>query len=191
MRKEQGQATRARLLEVATALFAATGYESTSIEDVLGSAGVSRGALYHHWPSKEALFEAVYEAVQRDVASDVVEKAASAGDPLDVLRAGTRAWLRRVRDPVVGRITLIDAPAVLGWERWREIDERHFLGVIKSALRRAAPESISNERLELVGHVYFGMLVELAMIIARGDQSDAAIEQAASVVDDFLTKMLG
>jgi hypothetical protein len=97
----------------------------------------------------------------------------------------------RVRDPIVRQITLIDAPAVLGWQKWREIDEQHFLGTIKEAMRAAVPDSVPAERLDYLAHMHFGMLVEIAMVIARGDQSDAAIEQAAEVVDDFLTRMLG
>ena len=190
MRVERAQATRRHLVEAATDLFAADGYESTSIEDVLEAGGVSRGALYHHFSSKERLFEAVYVAAQTRVATEVAREAAAAGTPLEMLKAGTRAWLRRVREPIVRQITLIDAPAVLGWERWREIDEQHFLGLIKGALRDAAGASVSSKRRDLLAHVYFGMLVELAMVIARGDQSDAAIEDAAGVVDDFLTTIL-
>ncbi|MGH2808827.1 MAG: TetR family transcriptional regulator [Actinomycetota bacterium] len=190
MRTEQAQATRDHLLEVATRLFAERGYDGTSIETVLKEAGVSRGALYHHFASKESLFEAVYELAQDRVAREIAEEARGASDALGMIKAGARAWLHRVRDPVVRQITLIDAPAVLGWQRWREIDEKHFLGIIRTALSGAAGDAIPTERLDLLAHVYFGMLVEMAMVIARSDQSDAAIEEAAKLVDDFLTRML-
>jgi AcrR family transcriptional regulator len=191
MRAERAQATRHHLVEVATRLFADQGYDATSIETVLAEAGVSRGALYHHFPSKEALFEAVYSSGAASVAQDVIEEAMRAGAPLEMLRAGARSWLARVRDPIVRRIMLMDAPAVLGWQRWREIDEEHFLGTIKAAMREVVDTSVSDERVDMLAHMHFGMLVELAMVIARGDQSDAAIDEAAGVVDDFLTRMLG
>ena len=192
MRTEKAQATRAHLLKVATALFAEHGYGGTSIEAVLKEAGVSRGALYHHFPSKESLFEAVYEEAQARVAAEIVDEAmkVGAGDPLDTIKAGARAWFQRVQDPVVRRITLIDAPAVLGWQRWREVDEKHFLGITKSALYDAAGEAMSPEDLDLLTHMYFGMLLETAMVLARGDQSDDTIEKAGKLVDDFLTRML-
>jgi AcrR family transcriptional regulator len=190
VRSERALTTRRHLLEVATGLFSERGYDATSIETVLEAAGVSRGALYHHFRSKEALFEAVYAEAQKSVAAEVLEEAMRAGSPLDMLRAGARAWLARVRDPIVRQITLIDAPAVLGWQKWREIDEQHFLGTIKEAMHAAAGGSIPAERLDYLAHMHFGMLVEIAMVIARGDQSDAAVDQAAEIVDDFLTRML-
>ena len=190
MRAERAQDTRRHLVEVATTLFAERGYEGTSIEAVLTAAGVSRGALYHHFANKEALFETVYATAQETLAAEVIAEAASAGSPLEMLRAGARAWLARVREPIVRQITLIDAPAVLGWQKWREIDEEHFLGTIKVVMRKAVGESVAPGRVDYLAHMHFGMLAELAMVIARGDQSDAAIEEAASVVDDFLTRML-
>jgi AcrR family transcriptional regulator len=191
VRSERAAATRDHLLEVGTRLFADRGYEGTSIEAVLQAAGVSRGALYHHFSSKEALFEAAYVAAQARVAREVIEEAMRAGSALETIRAGTRAWLYRVRDPIVRQITLIDAPAVLGWEKWREIDEQHFLGTIKEGIRGAGGESLSAERVDFLAHMLLGMLVEAAMVIARGDQSDEAIEEAAGIVDDFLSRMLG
>ena len=190
MRADQARATREHLLDVATRLFAERGYDATSIGTVLEAARVSRGALYHHFPSKEALFEAVYDAAQARVAQDVVQEAMAAGSPLEMIKIGARAWLERIRDPVVRQITLIDAPAVLGWQRWREVDEKYFLGVTRSAMQEAVGASASPQRLDYLVHMYFGTLSELAMVIARGDQSDAAIDEAAAVVDDFLTRML-
>jgi AcrR family transcriptional regulator len=190
VRSERAAATREHLLEIGTRLFADRGYEATSIEAVLGEAGVSRGALYHHFPSKEALFEAVYVAAQARVAREVIEEAVGAGSALEVIRTGARSWLYRVRDPIVRQITLIDAPAVLGWEKWREIDEQHFLGTIKEGIREASGEPLSAERVDFLAHMLLGMLVEAAMVIARGDPSDDAIEEAAGIVDDFLSRAL-
>jgi AcrR family transcriptional regulator len=188
MRAERAQATRDQLIDVATRLFAERGYEATPIEAVLTAAGVSRGALYHHFPSKEALLEAVYAATQERVAKEVIAEAMTAPTALDRLRAGSRAWLERVRDPVVRQITLIDAPSVLGWRKWREVDEANFLGSVMNAIREAAGEGISPQRVDILAHVFIGALGEVAMVIARGE-SDDAVESGAAVLDDLISHM--
>ncbi|HMG61774.1 MAG TPA: TetR/AcrR family transcriptional regulator, partial [Streptosporangiaceae bacterium] len=113
---ERGQVTRAHLVDVATRLFAAHGYDGTSIEAVLADSGVSRGSLYHHFPGKDALFLAVMEAVGERSAEPVLEAMRDAPDPVAALRAGCLGWIRLAGDPVVQQIMLIDAPAVLGWQ---------------------------------------------------------------------------
>src|SRR5579859_1839276 len=135
---ERGRATRAHLIEVATRLFAAHGYDGTSIEAVQAESGVSRGSLYHHFPGKEALFLAVLEEVGGRIGREAEEVTRDAADPVALLRAGGRLWIRNAGDPVVRQIWLIDAPAVLGWQRWREIDEEGPLGLIRDCLTYAA-----------------------------------------------------
>jgi AcrR family transcriptional regulator len=191
MRAERAHATRDHLIEVATGLFAARGYEVTSIEAVLKEAGVSRGALYHHFANKEALFEAVYEAAQVRLAEEIIAEALAAPSPLEALRTGSRAWMQRVPDPVVRQITLIDAPSVLGWEKWREIDEKHFLGTSKAVIEQAVGEGVSPQRVDALAHMFLAALVEIAMMIARGDQTDDAVAEGIEAVDDFITRMLG
>src|SRR5215471_17911150 len=137
-RAERGQATRDNLVAVATRLFAERGFEGTSIEAVLDEAGVSRGSLYHHFPSKEALFEAVFQATEARIGVEVLEGASELNDPVAILHAGSLAWMRLAGDPVVQRIVLIDAPAVLGWDRWRAIEEENALGTIKAGMHVAA-----------------------------------------------------
>src|SRR5262245_30807619 len=133
---ERGRATREQLVEIATGLFAEHGYEATSIEAVLRSAEVSRGALYHHFAGKEPLFEAVFEAVELDVSHRLAEAIAGVTDPVEALRTGCLHWVALAGDPVVQRIVLIDAPSVLGWQRWRELEERYGLGMTKAAMRQ-------------------------------------------------------
>src|ERR1700744_3162257 len=130
----RGEATRAQLIAIAMPMFAERGYEDTSIEAVLREAGVSRGSLYHHFESKEALFEAVAEDVETSVGAQTVSAAGDTTSPVDALRAGFLAWIRLAGDPVVRRILLIDGPSVLGWERWRAMEERHALGLIRAVL---------------------------------------------------------
>ncbi|HEY6329126.1 MAG TPA: TetR/AcrR family transcriptional regulator, partial [Blastocatellia bacterium] len=130
---EKGAATKARIIAVARELFADKGYESTSTETVLKVAEVSRGSLYHHFENKEALFAAVLEAVEADVTAATGRARANITDPVEGLRAACDAFLQLACDPEVRQIILIDAHSVVGWEKWREIEERHGFGRLKQA----------------------------------------------------------
>src|SRR5947209_15421642 len=121
---ERGRATRAHLIEVATRLFTAHGYDGTSIEAVQAESGVSRGSLYHHFPGKEALFLAVLAEVGAGITRQGEDAARDAADPVALLRTGGLLWIRNAGDPVVRQIMLIDGPTVLGWQRWRALDEQ-------------------------------------------------------------------
>jgi AcrR family transcriptional regulator len=189
-RVEQGRATRAALIDVATELFAANGYEATAIPAVLNAAGTSRGALYHHFESKEALFEAVLQSVEAQATLKVTRAARGATDPLDGLRRGCAAYLAMCRDPVVRRISLIDAPAVVGWERWREIDEQHSFGLIKAAIAAIAADGrVKPELVDVMAHVVLAALLEVALLVARADEGRLAIRRGQEAVDELLTAL--
>ena len=189
---ERGQATRAHLIDVATRLFAARGYDGTSIEAVLTEAGVSRGSLYHHFPGKDALFMAVLESVGARVAQRGAEAAQDTQDPVAALRAGGLAWIRMAGDQDVRQIMLIDAPAVLGWERWRELDEQGPLGEIKAALAYAAEAgSIERRHVDTFAHIVLAAANEMAMMIARADDPAAALSAGETAFAEFLDRLLG
>jgi AcrR family transcriptional regulator len=188
----RGEATRGQLVAIAQRLFAERGYEDTSIEAVLREAGVSRGSLYHHFASKEALFEAVAENMETEVGEQTVAAAAGATGPTEALRAGFLAWIKLAGDPVVQRILLIDAPSVLGWERWRAMEERHALGLIRLALQGAAEQGLL--RSELVGamaHVLLASVNEVALMVARSDDPQQAMTAGADAIDELLRRQLG
>jgi AcrR family transcriptional regulator len=187
----RGAATREHLLAVATALFTERGYEATSIEAVLHAAGVSRGSLYHHFKGKDALFEAVLEAVETDIDRRTVQAAAGAPDAAAALRAGCQAWITIAGDPVVQRIVLIDAPAVLGWQRWRATEERHALGLIRGALRAIARDGgLAPDLVDVFSHVVLATINEIALLVARSDQLEATQRTGASAVDEILDRLL-
>jgi AcrR family transcriptional regulator len=189
-RVDQGRATRAALIDVATELFATNGYEATAIPAVLAAAGVSRGALYHHFASKEALFEAVLQSVEAEATRKVTRAARGATDPLDGLRLGCAAYLAMCRDPVVRRISLIDAPAVVGWERWREIDEQHSFGLIKAAIAAIAADGrVKPELIDVMAHMVLAALLEVALLVARADEGRLAIRRGQEAVDELLTAL--
>ncbi len=189
---ERGQATRTHLVEVATRLFAAHGYEGTSIEAVLAESGASRGSLYHHFAGKEALFLAVLEDVGTMVTAQVTAAIEGAGDPVAELRAGLMAWIRLAGDPVIRQVMLIDAPTVLGWERWRELDEQGPLGFIRTALAYAAGQgAIDPAQVDTFAHIVLAAANEVTMMIARADDPAAALSAEESAFTGFLDRLLG
>jgi AcrR family transcriptional regulator len=167
-RLEKGLETRRAIIETATRLFAEHGYAAVSVEAVLAACQISRGALYHHFPSKEALLEAALEAVEIEVTNKVLARAASAGGAVEAMRAGCEAFLDLTQDPVVRQIMLTDAPSVLGWEKWREIDERHAFGLMKAALEPAAKEAgLPASLIDAFAHMLLASLSEIALMIAE------------------------
>jgi AcrR family transcriptional regulator len=188
---ERGQATRAHLIDVATRLFTERGYDGTSIEAVLTGSGVSRGSLYHHFPGKDALFWAVLEGVAARVGRQLAEAEGDAPDPVAALRIGCLAWIRLAGDPEVRQIALIDAPAVLGWQRWRELDEQGSLGWIRAALAYAAEAgSIERHQVDVFAHIVQAAINEVALMIARADDPAAAASEGENAVADFLDRLL-
>jgi AcrR family transcriptional regulator len=186
---EQGRQTRERLIATATRLFAEHGYEATSIEAVLDEAGVSRGALYHHFANKEALFEAVLEAMESRIQESIVAEAIGSKDPVEALRVACRAWVRLAGDPTVRRIAIIDAPAVVGWQKWREIDGRHNFGTLRATLEAiAATGRIPRDSVDLFAHLLLAALLEAALVIAHSEAPVAGHQEA--VLDDFITRLI-
>ncbi|MFI7638101.1 TetR/AcrR family transcriptional regulator [Nonomuraea sp. NPDC049400] len=184
LKAERGAATRDRVLAIATRLFAERGYDDTSIEAVLQESGLSRGALYHHYAGKDALFEAVLEATESAIGRKIREAVRGIADPAASLRAGVLAWISLAGDPVIKRIILIDAPSVMGWERWRAMEERHSFGMLKAAL--AATGAVPAEFLDLHAHMLLAAVNESALLVARGGDHDTAV----AAVEEFLRRVL-
>jgi AcrR family transcriptional regulator len=187
-RLAKGQSTREHLLAAARELFARDGYDATSIEAVLQRSRVSRGSLYHHFPDKKALFEAVLVQVH----AEAVQHTKASADGVEALKAGCVAWIKLARDPSVNRILLIDAPSIVGWVRWRQIDEEHSFGVVKAGLRAAAKRNMLPEpMIETVGHILLAALNELALIIAMSSDQRRAEREAIAAFDLVLRRLLG
>lgn len=192
-RVDRGRATRQRLITVATELFADRGYEATSMEAILDRAGASRGALYHHFAGKDRLFEAVVEAVHGQVGQATLAAATASGETEahGLLKAAELAWIRLAGEPVVRRILLIDAPTVLGWRRWREIEEQAGLGMLKEVLRQAADAGrVPAELVDSFAHILLAAGNEMALVIALADDVAAAQATAEAAVDEFLSRLL-
>lgn len=190
-RVAQGRATRGQLIEVATGLFADHGYEGTSIEAVLAAAGVSRGALYHHFAGKEALFKAVLEAVSDRVTAEVTEAVRDCTDPVDAMRTGAMAWIDLAGDPVIQRVMLVDAPSVLGWEQWRAMDEGRTVGAMRAMLQAVSDSGrLPQELVVPFSHMILAALDEAAMVVARAPDSRAALAESSQAVEELLNRLL-
>jgi AcrR family transcriptional regulator len=190
-RAAQGRATRGQLIEVATRLFAEHGYEGTSIEAVLSAAGVSRGALYHHFAGKEALFEAVVSAVSDQVTMELTAAVQGCDDPLDAMRTAALAWVGLAADPVIQRVVLVDAPSVLGWERWRAMDDGRTLGTMRAMLQAVSDSGrLPSELVAPFSHMILAALDEIVLVIARAPDSGAAVAEGRMAVRALLDRLL-
>lgn len=196
-RRTQAQrtaATRALLLAAGRELFATQGYAAVSTQGIVDAAGVTRGALYHQFGDKAGLFAEVYEQVERDLVAAISSRivAAEPTDQLDAMRAGARLFLQECSAPGVQRIVLIDAPSVLGWQRWREVGEKYGLGVIETMLAQAiADGAIPEQPLRPTAHVLLGALDEAALFVSRADDPDTALDQMYSVCDRMISGIAG
>jgi AcrR family transcriptional regulator len=191
-RRDRGDATRRHIVATATRLFTEQGYEAVSIEAVLKACAISRGALYHHFPSKEAVFTAVLEAVEARIAEQVSAAGKDAEDGVDALRRGARVWLDLAReDAAVRRIVLVDAPAAIGWEAWRRLDEHYSLGLLRAGLAMLAEEGrLAADKVDTYAHILLAVLVELALLIARSPDDADAVRRGREAVDRMLDGLL-
>jgi AcrR family transcriptional regulator len=188
---ERGQDTRLRLVAVATALFSELGYEATSVEAVLRDSEVSRGALYHHFASKEALFEAVLEAVEVEIAAATTAASRGIVDPAEALRVGCETFLALAQTGKVRQIVLIDAPGVLGWQKWREIEARHGFGLLKAALEAMAKRGLLRRDLvDVFAHILLAALIEVALMIARAEDGAKALQSGRAALRQLTDKLL-
>jgi AcrR family transcriptional regulator len=192
-RSDRGQSTRAHILTIAQRLFTELGYNAVSIETVLRESGLSRGALYHHFPSKEALFAAALEEVEIRLMGAARAAALSATNPLDALRAGCSAWLDlTLRDPAVRQIVLADAPGVIGWHAWRALDDRYGLGLLKSALKAGAEAGrVDPGMVDIYAHILLATLVEIALLGARAEKPAEILRAGRDAMEAVLSRCFG
>lgn len=186
---ERKAETRSALVGAARRLFTERGYAATSTEEVIRGAGVSRGALYHHFRDKEELFRAVYEEVDREVVRKILAAARGQEDAWDRLVVGCRTYLAASMDPTVQQVVLLDGPAVLGWEAWRELEGAHCMGLMKGVLESLAHEGRLDVSIEPLLHLLFGALSEGALLVARADDREAALAEVEATVVRLLDSL--
>jgi AcrR family transcriptional regulator len=185
---ERTEATREALLDAARALFTERGYENVGTSEIVRVAGVTRGALYHHFGDKASLLEAVYWRIEAESTERVarVVLGSDLHSPLDAMKAGVEAFLEECARPELRQIALHDAPAVLGWERWREIGAANGLGLIEASLAAAIEAGeVRDLPVKPMAHLLMGALDEAAMLLARDQRPQSRAE-----VTEVLTTLL-
>ena len=188
LRARQAEAARQLLVSVARQLFTERGYAATSVEDIIQRAGVARGALYHHFTGKDALFRAVYEGVQADTAARVVTAALAVPDPWGAVRAGLSAFLDACLEPAFRRIVVLDSVSVLQQEVWEGGIEHVELPMLRAVLTPLVDTYIlPGLAVEALVHVALGGLYGAALYIARSPEPRAARAEVDAVLDTLIS----
>lgn len=177
---ERRAATIEAILAAARCLFGTQGFAATTMDEIAGAAGIAKGAVYHHFKTKEAVFEAVFDQVSRDLVIEIDGAARAEKDVLAAMVAGTQHYFAATAKGPTGRIILRDGPAVLGWERWREIDAKHFGGKLPRALSIAMESGlVAKQPVEPLARLLLGAVTEAAVACAgRDDIARAGTEYA-------------
>ncbi len=187
---ERRSATRRALLDAGRELFAERGFSGAGQEDIVERAGVTRGALAHHFGTKSRLFRAVVESIEIELAEHIATAAMLGDDPMAQLRLGCLAFLDSALDPAVRRIVLLDAPAVLGWQAWREIDTTYGLGLVSEALEHCMDDGLVPRRpVQPLAHILLAALNEAAMLVANADDPVATRVVVGQEVEHFLSRL--
>ena len=186
---DRSAATREALIAAARRLFAAQGFAEVATDAIATEAGVTRGALYHQFADKVALFDAVVDAVEADIVARLAAQAAAAGvsDPVEGMRQSVRSWLEICVEPEIHRIALIDGPSVLGWARWREVCQRHVFGLVEVVLTQAMEEGrIRPQPVRPLAHVFMGASDEAALYVAEAADQARARAEMIEVLDQLI-----
>jgi AcrR family transcriptional regulator len=180
---ERSRSTIGAILSAARKLFASEGFEAVSIDDIAARAGVAKGAVYHHFKSKEEIFTRVLETAQAEIAArPVAPNLRRISDPLDRMAAAILSYLHAASEPGIKRILLIDGPAVIGWQKWREIDNRYFGDGARLAVAHLLGTAAKDAEIDAVTHAVMGMVMEASLVCAAAqDERRAAREMVAAV----------
>ncbi len=185
----RSEATRAKLIAAARDLFAKRGYAGVGTEEIVKRARVTRGALYHHFADKRELFLGVHETLEAELIEKIAAALADAAteDPVEAMKVAVRAFLDAALDPGRARITLIDAPAVLGWAEWREIDARHGLGLASAALEAAmAAGRVERQPVAPLASLFVAALGEAGILVATAADPKAVRAEVEAAVESLI-----
>jgi len=166
---ERRSTTIRAILDAARKLFISRGFEQTSVDEIAARARVAKGAVYHHFASKELIFAQIFEEMTAELAALVPPAARAGKDVLDSIRRGTLKYLTSISGDEFRQVLLIDGPKVLGWEHWRAIDARYFGGTMNTPLGRELAARTSAREVEALGHLIAGAISEAALVCAASD----------------------
>jgi AcrR family transcriptional regulator len=186
---DRSAATRDALVAAGRRLFAAHGFAEVSTDAIAAEAGVTRGAMYHQFADKTALFDAVLEAVEADIARRLADEVAAAGmlDPVEGIRHAVRVWLEICAEPEIHRVALVDGPSVVGWTRWREICQRHVFGLAETLLAQGIELGrIRAQPVRPLAHAVMGASDEAALYVAESPDRAHARAEMTEVLDQLI-----
>jgi AcrR family transcriptional regulator len=184
---QRSEQTRSALVAAARRLFADRGYSGVGTEEIVREAGVTRGALYHHFDGKRELMRAVYEQLEEELSQQFAASVTPGAEPAQVLREGAETFLDQCLEREVQQIALLDAPAVLGWEEWREINARYALGLIEGVLAHGIETGqIRPQPVRPLAHALIGALDEVAMLVARSEDPERTREEVGATLTSLL-----
>lgn len=189
---ERSEATRAALMASGRRLFGSKGYGRTAREEIVADAGVTRGALQHHFADKQGLFGAVYEELEQQIVGSTAQAAMQVGQdhPLEMLRAGCQAYLDAMLDPAVQRICAVDGPAVLPADVRSEIADRYALALVREVVRSAMSQGeIQRAPLEPLTRMLLAAVMTAAQYVATAENPTRARSDAGKTVDVLLTSL--
>jgi AcrR family transcriptional regulator len=186
-REAEARATRDALIQAGPELFTKRGYAEVGTEEIVARANVTRGALYHHFRDKRDLFRVAFERVETELMQRVAARMEGAEGAWELMTAGMRSFLDACDEPSVKQIALTDAPVVLGWQEWREIDNRHGLGLTRAALEDAVESGVLRPiAVDAMAHLLVAALSEAAFVIANAERPRKARREVETALVELL-----
>ena len=190
---DRSAATIRRILDTARGLFATQGYEAVSIDTIAAAAGLTKGACYHHFASKRDLFERLIDEVQGTIAARLTEMAGPPSGPPSPrsIATGAVAYLRLANDPAVRTLLLVDGPSVMGWQRWREIDDRHFAGRVRGGVTYLLGPAANADQIEAATRVTMGAIMEAALASGSAADPEPVVVRYGGTIESLLAGLAG
>jgi AcrR family transcriptional regulator len=184
-RQQYSASTKRALIDVATKLFTEQGYAATSLDAIVGGARVTKGALYHHFSGKQAVFEAVFEKIEQDSSKRIRKALKGSRDPWEKAMIGLRAFLEIVQDPGYQRVVIQEGPAILGYERFREQEERSSYGLVQDMVKdvlEASTYELSADMLETFSRIFFGAMSAAGESVSTAADPKVAVAQVETAI---------
>jgi AcrR family transcriptional regulator len=189
-RQQYSASTKRALVDVAAKLFTEQGYAATSLDQIVAGARVTKGALYHHFSGKQAVFEAVFEKIETDASSRIRKALKGSRDPWEKALIGLRAFLEIVQDPSYQRVVIQEGPAILGYERFREQEERSSYGLVQDMVRDVLEDStyeLNDDMLETFSRIFFGAMSAAGESVSSAADPKVAVAQVETAIAFILT----
>lgn len=189
-RQQYSASTKRALVDVAAKLFTKHGYAATSLDQVVAGARVTKGALYHHFSGKQAVYEAVFEKIESDASARIRKALTKSRDPWEKALLGLRAFLDIVQQPAYQRVVIQEGPAVLGYERFREQEERSSYGLVQDMVRDVlsdSPYDLDDEMLETFSRIFFGAMSAAGQSVSTATEPGLAVARVEAAIAFILT----